>query len=61
MEGKKISVRELAKELGVEGKKLLLVLREMGYPSATAMKTLEAAEVKKIKKFLEREKRKRTD
>ena len=58
MEGKKIRVHELAKELGIEGKKLLPALREMGYPNPTVMNALDPGEVKKLKKFLEDKKEK---
>ena len=54
MEGKKIRVHELAKELGMEAKKLLPVLREIGINNPTPMHNLEPAEVKKLKKLLER-------
>ena len=54
MEGKKIRVHELAKEMGVEAKKVLIpLLREMGIPNATVMNTLEPSDIKKIKKLLE--------
>jgi translation initiation factor IF-2 len=59
MEGKKIRVHELAKEIGVEAKKVLIpLLREMGIPNATVMNTLEPADIKKIKKLLEEKRNK---
>ena len=51
-------VHELAKELGMEAKKLLPALREMGLSNPTVMNNLEPAEVKKLKKFLEEKKEK---
>jgi len=54
MEGKKIRVHELAKEIGVDAKKVLIpLLREMGIPNATVMNTLEPSDIKKIRKLLE--------
>jgi translation initiation factor IF-2 len=54
MEGKKIRVHELAREMGVDAKKVLVpLLREIGIPNATVMNTLESADIKKIKKLLE--------
>jgi len=58
MEGKKMRVHELAKELGLEAKKLLPLLREMGIANPTPMNMLEPAEVKKLKKLLEEKKEK---
>lgn len=58
MEGKKIRVHELAKELGLEAKKLVPLLREIGISNPTPMNNLEPEDVRKLKKLLEDKKEK---
>ncbi len=59
MEGKKVRVYEVARDLNVDAKELLPVLREMGHQNPTVMNMLEAAEAKKLKKLFEEKKEQR--
>ena len=56
MEGKKLRLYEVARELKVDPKELMPLLREMGIANPTTMSSLEPAEIKKLKKAFEEKK-----
>ncbi len=58
MEGRKVRVYELAKELNIDAKELLPILREMGASNPTVMISLDPADARKLKKNFEDRKEK---
>jgi len=58
MTGKKPTVYEVARDLRVDPKELLPLLRELGFPNPNVMKYLEPADAKKLKKTFEEQKEK---